>query len=132
MSEENKALVRRLVDEVQNKHNLDALEEILAPNFVNLSAPTGAPADRGATRKTMTDMLAAIPDLQATIHDMLAEGDKVMTRKTLSGTLRGELMGVAPTGKPVTIEVIDILRIQGGQAVEHWAVVDRSGALQQG
>ncbi len=127
MSEEYKALVRRLVEEVQNKHNLDALDEILAPNFVNRSAPAGAPADRGATRKIMTEMLAAIPDLKSTIHDMLAEGDKVMTRKTLSGTLQGELMGVAPTGQPVTIEVIDILRIEGGQAVEHWVVSDRSG-----
>ena len=127
MLEENKAIVRRLVEEVQNRHNLDAIDEILAPNFIDRSASPGSAGDRGAIRTTMTAMIAAVPDLQATIHDMLAEGDKVMTRKTLTGTHTGELWGVPPSGGPVTIKVIDILRIEGGQAVEHWVVSDRSG-----
>jgi predicted ester cyclase len=65
------------------------------------------------------------------IHDQIAEGDKVVTRKVFHGTHHGELMGVAPTGREVQIEVIDIVRVEGGQIVEHWNVVDRLGLLQQ-
>jgi predicted ester cyclase len=65
------------------------------------------------------------------IHDQIAEGDKVVTRKVFHGTHRGELMGIPPTGREVQIEVIDIVRVEGGQIVEHWNVVDRRGLLQQ-
>jgi predicted ester cyclase len=74
---------------------------------------------------------AAFPDFRATIHDQIAEGDKVVTRKVFHGTHHGELMGVAPTGRPVEIEVIDIVRVKNGRIVEHWNVVDRLGLLQQ-
>jgi predicted ester cyclase len=74
---------------------------------------------------------AAFPDFRAVIHDQIAEGDKVVTRKIFHGTHRGELMGIGPTGREVQIEVIDIVRVEGGQIVEHWNVVDRLGLLQQ-
>jgi predicted ester cyclase len=74
---------------------------------------------------------AAFPDLHAVIHDQLAEGDKVMTRKSFSGTHRGTFWGIPPTGKQVTIDLIDILRIADGQMVEHWNLVDWMGLMQQ-
>ena len=64
----------------------------------------------------------AFPDLSVEIHDQIAEGDKVTTRKTVRGTHRGELLGVAPTGKHVEIDVIDIVRLAEGRYVEHWGV----------
>jgi predicted ester cyclase len=63
------------------------------------------------------------------IHDQVAEGDKVVTRKSFTGTHQGDFMGVPPTGRKVTIEVIDIVRVENGQIVEHWNVVDMLGAL---
>ena len=131
MSQENKDFVRHLVDEVQNKHNLDVIEELHSPDFVNRSAFPGIPSNREGTRQVMTAMLASFPDMHVTIHDQIAEGDKVVTRKTLHATHKGEFMGVPATGKSVSIEVIDIIRVQGGKAVEHWAVVDMLGVMQQ-
>lgn len=73
----------------------------------------------------------ALPDLQAIIHDQVADDDKVVTRKTLRGTHQGPLFGIPPTGKTVDIEVIDILRVSDGKITDHWNNVDRLGLMQQ-
>jgi predicted ester cyclase len=73
----------------------------------------------------------AFPDIEAVIHQQIAEGDMVVTRKTFRGTHSGEFMGVAATGKPVVIDGIDILRITDGQLAEHWTVVDMLSLMQQ-
>ena len=74
---------------------------------------------------------AALPDLQAIIHDQVADGDKVVTRKTLRGTHLGPWMGIPPTGKVIDIEVIDILAVRDGKITDHWNLVDRLGLMQQ-
>jgi predicted ester cyclase len=76
-------------------------------------------------------MRGGIPDMTAEIHDMMQDGNKVITRKTFHGTHTGVLFGVPPTGRPVAIDVIDIVRIEDGQLREHWNIVDRLGMLQQ-
>ena len=131
MSQANKDFVRNLVEEVQNKHNLDAIDDFHSTDFVNRSAIAGFSPTRDGMREGMGRMLAAFPDLQATIHDQIAEDDKVVTRKTLHATHKGDLMGVPATGKRVSIEVIDIVRVKDNKAVEHWAVVDMLGLMQQ-
>jgi steroid delta-isomerase-like uncharacterized protein len=73
----------------------------------------------------------AFPDFRAVIHDLIAEDDKVVTRKTFDGTHEGELLGIPPTGKEVTIELIDILRVADGKITDHWNVVDQLGLMQQ-
>jgi predicted ester cyclase len=73
----------------------------------------------------------AFPDFRAVIHDLIAEDDKVVTRKTFDGTHEGELLGIPPTGKEVTIELIDILRVADGEITDHWNVVDQLGLMQQ-
>jgi steroid delta-isomerase-like uncharacterized protein len=73
----------------------------------------------------------AFPDFRAVIHDLIAEDDKVVTRKTFDGTHEGELLGIPPTGKEVTIELIDILRVADGKITDHWSVVDQLGLMQQ-
>jgi steroid delta-isomerase-like uncharacterized protein len=74
---------------------------------------------------------AAFPDLQVTIHDQIAEGNTVVTRKTYQGTQLGAFMGLPPSGKRMSVEVIDILRIVDGKITEHWVVGDELGMLQQ-
>jgi predicted ester cyclase len=118
MSEENKATVRRLMDEVWNQGNLDAIDESLAPDFVNHDAPPGLPSDREGFKQLAVMYKAAFPDMHLHVEDQLAEGDMVVSRWSAHGTHQGELMGIAPTGKEVTVTGIDIDRFEGGQIVE--------------
>ncbi len=130
-AEGNKAIVRRFVEEVQNRGNLATLDELLAANFVNHSAPPGVPAG-GEGLKQLTHMFrAAFPDGVMTIEDMIAEGDRVVTRKTFRGTHTGALMSIPPTGKQITIGLIDIVRLVEGTVVESWSAADDLGMLQQ-
>jgi steroid delta-isomerase-like uncharacterized protein len=130
-TEVNKAIVRRFVEEVQNGGDLAALDEFAAPGYVNHSAPPGVPADREGLKQLTAMFRRAFPDGRMTIEDMVAEGDRVATRKTFRGTHRGELMGIPPTGKAVTIGLIDFARLAGGRVVESWSVADELGLLRQ-
>ncbi len=131
MSEANKALVRSFVEQAQSLGNLDAIEQYMSPDFVDHSNFPGIPPTRDGVRMLFTALWQAFPDLHATIHEQLAEGDKVMTRKTLSGTNKGPFMGVAPTGNAVAFDVIDILRVVDGKITDHWAVIDQLTLLRQ-
>lgn len=129
--EDNKALVRRFVDEVQSKGNTDLIDEICSPEFVNHSAPQGLPADLEGIKILTTMFKGAFPDSYFTVEDMIAEGDKVVTRKTFHGTHEGEFMGIPPSGRPVNVSLIDVVRISDGRVVEHWSVGDNLGMMQQ-
>jgi steroid delta-isomerase-like uncharacterized protein len=129
--EENKAITRRFVDEVQTEGNIGAIDEYLADSFVNHSIPPGFPPDREGVKQLFTMFRTAFPDFRAVIHDMVAEGDEVVTRKTFYGTHEGEFLGIPATGKEVTIELIDILRLADGKITDHWNVVDQLGLMQQ-
>jgi predicted ester cyclase len=128
---DNKQVVRRFVDEYQSAGDERSFAELLHPDVVDRSRPPGVAAGAEGVRQQFDAFRAAFPDFEATIHDQIAEGDKVVTRKVFRGTHEGELMGIAPTGRAVEIEVIDIVRVQDGRIVEHWNVVDRLGLLQQ-
>ena len=134
MSEENKAVVRRFVEEVQNQHNLDPVDEIFDPDMVNHAVIPGLPPGLSAVdefKMFYGMMITAFPDVHATIHSQIAEGDKVVTHKTFHGTHQGEFMGISPTGNHVEFDVIDIIRVANGKLVEHWAVADLMGLMQQ-
>ena len=126
-TEQNKAIVRQMVEEIFNRGNISRLDEFMAPDFVeHEELPPGMDV------KQMTMMLrSAFPDFKATIDDLIAEGDKVVIRQTWSGTQKGEFMGVPPTGKSVSFGVIDIIRVAGGKFVEHWGQMDSMGLMQQ-
>jgi steroid delta-isomerase-like uncharacterized protein len=128
--EENKALVRRFVDEVQCRHNLAALDELCSPDFVDRSGMTNPPTLEGS-RQFFTTMFAAFPDMRFVIRQQIAEGDKVLTHKTFHGTHLGPFMGIPATGRAVTIDVMDIYTVTGGVIAEHWTVGDMLGMLQQ-
>jgi steroid delta-isomerase-like uncharacterized protein len=130
-TEENKALVRRFVDEAQSRGNVDAIDELCSPEFVNHSAPPGVPSNREGIKQVTAMFRQAFPDSYFTVEDMVAEGDKVATRKTFHGTHQGEFMGISPTGHQVSIGLIDIVRIADGKVVEHLSMGDNLGMMQQ-
>ncbi len=132
MTEEtNKATIRRIVEEIQNGDNLALLDELVAPNFVNHTPAPGLPPDGEGIKQLLSMFRAAFPDGSMTIEDMIAEGDKVVSCKTYRGTHQGEFMGIPPTGRHVTVGLIDIMRLVDGKVVEHWNVGDDLGLLQQ-
>ena len=130
-TEDKKALVRRFVDEVQSGGNTDLIDEICSPEFVNHSAPPDLPADREGIKILTTMFKGAFPDSYFTVEDMIAEGDKVVTRKTFHGTHEGEFMSIPPSGRTVNVSLIDVVRISDGKVVEHWSVGDNLGMMRQ-
>ena len=131
MSEENKALVRRMYDVVFNERNIGLLGEVFASNIVDHTARPGTPPGVEGLKQQMEMFLTAFPDLKITAEDIVAEGDRVAVRWTATGTHRGDLMGIQATGKQVTISGMEILRIVDGKAVEHWEVFDQMSMMQQ-
>ncbi|HSR16432.1 MAG TPA: ester cyclase [Gemmatimonadales bacterium] len=131
-AEANKALARRIYDEVINGRNLDLLDEIVSPDFVEHESIPGLPSTGPEAPKAALGMfLAAFTDFRMTPEDMIAEGDKVAVRLTMSGTHTGELMGIPPTNKSFTVQGIDILQVRDGRGVAHWGVTDMSALMQQ-
>ena len=132
-SEENKAFMRRFYEEVFNQKNLAAIDDFVAPDFVNRSAAQLGlvSGDLEHVRQFVVEVMQSFPDLHYTVEDMVAEGDKVVTRLTISGTQQGAFMGIPATGKHATVADIEIFRITGGKAVETWVQVDFLGLLQQ-
>lgn len=128
--EENKALVRRGYEELNNR-NLAQLYENFAIDSV-FHAPGGREM-RGLEhmKQLVTRLLSAFPDYYETIDDMVAEGDKVVARVRWTGTHQGEYMGIAPTGKQVTYTAITVYRIADGKIVETWQEGNRLGLMQQ-
>ena len=129
-TEENKALVRHGYEEL-NKGNLARLDEGFAANVV-VHAPGGQEAhglEEG--KRLIIKLWRAFPDHHETVDDMVAEGDKVVTRVRWTGTHQGEFQGIAPTGKQVTLKAITIYRIVGGKIVEVWEEADILGLMQQ-
>jgi steroid delta-isomerase-like uncharacterized protein len=133
MSEENKAVVRRWSEEVQSEHRFEVMDEIFAPDIVNHERVGGLPSPQGleGIREFFKGMISGFPDFKAAIQDQIAEGDKVVTLKTVSGTHQGEFMGIPPSGKRFEIPVVDIFRVVGGKCTDHWGVVDEMGMMQQ-
>jgi steroid delta-isomerase-like uncharacterized protein len=129
MSEENKALVRRVIEEGWNKHNLALLDELYA-DCVYYNPATGEIKGE-ALKQFLASMLAAFPDIRFTIEDLVAEGDKVVTRWSCTVTHQGEFMGLAPTGKQFTKSGIVISRIVEGKVVEERVEFDTLGFFQQ-
>jgi predicted ester cyclase len=128
----NKAVVRRFNREVIERGDWASFEALIAPDFVNRSAPAGAPNGPESMWNTFATVLRpALADLSVTIHDQIAEGDKVTTRKTISGTHAGPLLGVEATGRPLAIDVIDVVRVADGRYAEHWGVNTLAAVLAQ-
>ncbi len=130
-TEQNKTIVRQLIEEVWNKGNLSRAEALISASFVDHTAPPGLAPGLEGFKQMYSMFRAAFPDLQISIEDQIAEGDKVVGRVTLHGTHQGDFRGMSPTGKAITVTGIRIDRITKGKVVEHWASFDQLGMLQQ-
>lgn len=127
-----KTVVRRFNKEVIEEGRRASFQELIDATFVNHSAPVGAPNGPESMWNTFENVLRpALSNLKVEIHDQLCDGDKVTSRKTITGTHTGTLMGIAPTGKSVAIDVIDIVRVQDGCYVEHWGINTLPSVLAQ-
>jgi serine phosphatase RsbU (regulator of sigma subunit) len=119
--EQNKALVRRFL-EAQANGNLNLIDEVLTPHFVDHDRLPGQAPDREGYKQTVAEYHAAFSNVRFLVEDQVAEGDKVVTRFIVRATHDlGELMGVGPTGREVTYKAMAIHRIVGGKIVEEWA-----------
>ncbi len=132
MSEHNKAIVRRLVEELWNKGNLSVADELFAPNYEHHDAST-LDFGRGpeSEKKRATLYRTAFPDIRLTIEDIIAEGETVMTRWSCRGTHTGDLSGIAPIGKQINISGVTIARLANGKLAEGWVNWDALGLMQQ-
>ena len=131
-TEENKAIVRRFVDEYCNGTNVSLADEIFDARCTMYHPATPEPMRGVAGLKAYATMLfQAFPDFHMDVEDMIVEGDKVTLRSTISGTFKGEFAGLAPTGKHATWSGIGIYSIAGGKIVEGWEELDLLGAFQR-
>lgn len=126
-----KAIVRRLVDEVQTGGDFAVFDELMAPAFVDHTPAPGFPPTRDGARHLYRVFRSAFPDMVATIDFQAGEGDLVTTRKTYKGTHKGEFLGVPVTGRTVDFDVIDVLRVRDGRITDHWGVMNIASLMQQ-
>ena len=131
MSEQNKALVRRFLDQVYNNARPEVIDELIADDYVDHSAPPGQAPGAAGARQIYDMYRTGFPNFRVEIHDLVAEDDLVVVRATFAGTSQGPLMGAPPTGKPVQIASMAIVRLRDGRFVERWEQADMLGLMLQ-
>ena len=129
--EQNKNTVTSFIDALFSKGDLGAVDEYLAGEFVNHDPPIGVPADREGMRAAGAMFRAAFPDWHSEMDILVGEGDLVVEHFTASGTQQGEIFGVPPSGRTVTLPGINIWRVRDGRIVERWGRLDELGLLRQ-
>lgn len=131
MSEDTKAAVRRFFEEFFNPGDLSRIDEFVDPNYVDHNPMPGLPANREGLKQVMTMVRQAFSDLHEEIEDIVAEGDRAAVRNTMHANHTGEFMGIAPTGKPIAVSGIAILRFVGDRVAERWEYYDEAGMMRQ-
>jgi steroid delta-isomerase-like uncharacterized protein len=132
MSDQNKAIAARIPLEAFNQGKLEVIDELIADDAIDhLPLPQGMPAGKEGLKLFVTALRSAFPDLKITIDFEVTEGDLVVAYGTTTGTMKGEFAGMPPSGKTATWDAIHITRVKDGKIVEHWAVQDNLGMLQQ-
>jgi predicted ester cyclase len=134
--EANKAVIRRFFDEVWNERELEIADEIFDNDCHTYQLQSGAPATstpRGpeSIKNHVAEWLAAFPNLQFTIEQMVAEGDRVSTLLVMEGTHTGQWLGIPPNGKRITIRMMTIHRLKSFKIIEDWVIVESLGFFQQ-
>jgi steroid delta-isomerase-like uncharacterized protein len=130
-AENNKALVRRYVEEVLNRKNLAVVDELFAPTFVDLDSSMPEANGPAGIRRLAAMVHASFPDVHFTIEDMIAEGDKVVYRYSVSGTHKKDFMGIAATGRQISFTGIHIYRLGDGKLLEEWENWDALQLMRQ-
>ena len=127
--DDNKALVRRFIEQVFEHGDMAAVDELVAEDFVPHTYP--GTTDREGLKRAMERVSTGITDAKFTIEDVIAEGDRVAVRLTSGATQNGEFMGMPPSGKRYEIEEIHIFRLRDGRITEHWHQFDQLGMMRQ-
>jgi predicted ester cyclase len=121
----NKSIVQRFNNEFIESGDINAFTDIISPDFINQTAPPGVPKGPEGVLYFFNQFLRpAFPDMKVEIVTQVAENDLVTTHKKFHAVHKGEFMGIPATGKNITIEVIDIIRLKDRKFVEHWNVLD--------
>lgn len=130
-TEQNKVAYRRYIDEAFNEGRLEELDRLVSPNYVYHDAPPGTPTGVEGLRNVIRQFREAFPDLQISIDDQVAEGDKVCSLSTMRGTHKGLLFGLPPTGKEVVVKGMTMVRVADGRIAESWVKNDTLSLLRQ-
>jgi steroid delta-isomerase-like uncharacterized protein len=126
----NVSLFRMLIEEGFNKGNLSALDGLVTPDFKERQNGINPPTLEGL-KHSINGLRTAFPDLNLIIEDIVIDDDRIWARIKARGTHRGSMMGLPPSGKAITVDVIDVCRFADGKIAEHWGVADRLGMMQQ-
>lgn len=127
----NLDLAQELVERHQTGGDFAVFDRIVAANFVDRTAARPGDSSKDSARGYFEMLRRAFPDLRVEVHDQAAVGDKVWTRKSFHGTHLGSYAGIAPTGREVAWNCIDILRFVDGKVVEHWGIEDLAALIDQ-
>jgi steroid delta-isomerase-like uncharacterized protein len=130
-AEQNKSIVRRWVEEGWNKRNTALIDELFTSNFYQHETGPETVTSREALKPFVAGYLSAIPDMQFTLDDLVAEGDRVVWRFKATGHQNGPLMDMPASGKEVAVTGIIIFRFEGSRMAEAWLNLDVLGLLQQ-
>ena len=132
-TEQNKATVRRFIEEMLSRHDFSVAGEIFTADFVDhdMDDPDGRASGVQGARDEVARYIAGFPDMTVSVEDLFAEGDRVAFRGTLRGTHQGPFGGIPATGKPVSVTAQQIYRLVDGKIAEAWLSIDRLAVLQQ-
>lgn len=130
-AEENAQLLARYIHEVWEEGRIEALEHYLSADYRRHVSPTLPPLDRSGQVERLKSFRSAFPDITLEVEDVLAASDRVAFRSTMRGTHRGELAGIRPTSRQVTVSLVDIVRIEDSRFVEQWGGPDMSDLFRQ-
>ena len=130
MSEENKRLISRIYDEAISSGNYDVIDEVIAPNYVSHGLPMSVNGPQ-EFRQSIEIFRSAFPDLYMLVEEQIADGDQVGNQGYITGTHRGEFLGVPASGQQIKVNVISIWRLENSKVVENWVRIDFMGLMQQ-
>lgn len=128
---ENKALLAKYIEEVWDEASVEAIRDFLSPAFQRHISPLLPPLDLEGQVERIAGFREAFPDVTIEVRDVIAENDRVAFRSTMRGTHSGEFAGLQPTGKQITVGLLDVIRIEDGQFVEQWGGPDLFDMLRQ-
>lgn len=128
---DNTELLRRYVAEVWDHGKTEALADYLSPKFKRHLSPVEVPLDRDSQIQRLIGFRAAFPDVTLTVEDITAEDDRVAFRSTMRGTHLGEFAGIPATGVRVTVQLLDVVRIEDRRFIEQWGGPDMYDLLRQ-
>jgi predicted ester cyclase len=131
MSTQYKTAVLKLVEKGFNRKEMSAFNAYFSPTLIDHALPPGLPAGLEGRKIFVSTFLSAFPDIHVHVEDTVADGNKLVTRWSARGTHNGDLMGIPPTGKKVSITGIAIDRFENGRSQEHWEIIDELSLMQQ-